>query len=581
MPGPFDYDQNDLQPATVGASGSAFENILAGFRTTQDEVAAVQEYRLATGYEEVSKQLIDLGVSPDVLSYKQPGLFGFGEPIQGAPNYDAIWESLETARRDDPQKFSGVPTTRDEFERNILRRGEERTIDEERLAGAGFLPQFVGSVAGSFTDPVNILTLPLGGFGKTIAARVISEGLVNSAIEVAETPDLIRGREALGEETGVSDVIYNVAAAGVGAAALRGGFEGLGKLAKAATDRITPDIQLDFTDSQMASIFEAHAETPTGRAGASILRDALELENANPHGNSAEGTRRFLGELSEVQDIMAGKTDTAVGRFIPSDLPADIRLVDADVAIVRSEQPALYTAFEEAEARVLDLDEKISGVSKAVDDLTLGDAIRVVDEDSGNLVKSYEEDLKNPSLPALARERIAKLIDQVVQTIDPMRLERAVTDATATPRREIQNLRGSRKAAKKQYTTLRKQVMTEVEKVKTNRRVLELRKQREAAPLAKAAEAPHLLSALRYDVVEAEAAKVADIDKTMKDSAAVNSEVDDEGMIDLGDGVKVPADLEFNIADDAGNIRAVSMKQALQELKDDKALEEAMRTCAL
>jgi hypothetical protein len=205
------------------------EQIGAGFRMTQDDVASVQEKRRFDAYQELERELIGLGEQPDALRHKPiNGLGWLGVPdaplSSRIPDTDAIWAAAMRRRASDPSLFKSLPTTQKEFEAWALNRRGGRARDQ-RVAddGGSLTASLVGGIAGGFTDPFNVLTLPIGGGGKTVASVALREGLLNAGLELFQQPELKASREARGEQLTVGEAAANVGMAGLGGAALGGG----------------------------------------------------------------------------------------------------------------------------------------------------------------------------------------------------------------------------------------------------------------------------------------------------------------------------------------------------------------------
>lgn len=316
----------------------------AAFRTTEDEVATVQEKRLFDGFREIEDALVDLGTDRAKLREAAiPSLFGTPDVMSRVPNKDAIWAALEEARQRDPQKFRDIPGTREEYERSLLRRGGERTADQRLLQrGDSATASFAGAVAGNFTDPFNVLTLPLGGGGKTILQTAAREAGLNMVLEGIQQPILAETKEELGERLTVADMGVNVAAAGVFGGVLGGTGKAVqlhgGDAARAATGRIADGYEAalarvypllpesvrsrwasaaDIPDNVIADLADdmiGRANmTPDEVAAINVIRREAEIEAGNPfvrnpagvdtHGaNMREAMERILADVPSRRD---------------------------------------------------------------------------------------------------------------------------------------------------------------------------------------------------------------------------------------------------------------------------------------
>lgn len=101
---------------------------------------------------------------------------------------------------------------------------EERSERTPLSFGGGF-GDFLGGAIGSMrpsTDPLNFGTLGVGGAGKSVAARVLSEGGAQGAIEtVNQFTGVQENRKLLGLNYGVSQAAMQIGMTAAGGAALR------------------------------------------------------------------------------------------------------------------------------------------------------------------------------------------------------------------------------------------------------------------------------------------------------------------------------------------------------------------------
>lgn len=240
---------------------------------------------------------------------------------------------------------------------------EETASMYERTGRGGFVASLLGSIAGSFTtrDPLNIITAPVGA-GRTVFTRIASEmGLAAAVVGYTETAEVAPARQIAGLPE--RDPLYNIAAATIGAGAIRGGFEGIGY----GISRLrTEPIDFDLRDSQLRQMFEANADKPSARAGVSILDDVKLIERNNPYGEGYQANSRFLAELQAVQRAMNGEPMTAVARVLPP-IPYESLKKAADFEIVREQSPQIYAKMEAAQARVHDIKERLSGVNSFIE----------------------------------------------------------------------------------------------------------------------------------------------------------------------------------------------------------------------
>lgn len=117
----------------------------------------------------------------------------------------------------------------------------ERDVSMTPTTGLGDVGQFLGSTLASMdprTDLFNFLTLPVGGAGKTVAARVGSQVGAQGVIEtVNQLTGVQENRRLLGLDHGFAQGATQVIATAAGAGVLQGFGEGALALGRAANRR--------------------------------------------------------------------------------------------------------------------------------------------------------------------------------------------------------------------------------------------------------------------------------------------------------------------------------------------------------
>lgn len=125
---------------------------------------------------------------------------------------------------------------------------EQRYGRSETTLG-GTVGGFAGGVVASVqpeTDPLNALTLGIGGGGKTVARRIATQAGGQGVVEaIDEVTGVQENRRLLSLSHGFAQGAENVAFAAVGGAALQGVGEGLGLAAKRAAKRWFRDTPTD------------------------------------------------------------------------------------------------------------------------------------------------------------------------------------------------------------------------------------------------------------------------------------------------------------------------------------------------
>jgi hypothetical protein len=130
----------------------------------------------------------------------------------------------------DPNFLKGVPANVEGLHQWMLKREAERRsgaagqVEGTRGVG-GFLGHLAGGAVETSLDTPNLITLPLGGVGRTVATRMLTEGLVMAGVTAAEQPQVAENRAKLGADYSASDFAFNVGSAFVGGALFRGAGE--------------------------------------------------------------------------------------------------------------------------------------------------------------------------------------------------------------------------------------------------------------------------------------------------------------------------------------------------------------------
>jgi hypothetical protein len=465
-------------------------------------------------------------------------------------------------------------------------RVEARTADvSERGGVAAMIGQFIGAVGGTFSerDPVSLATLGIGGFGRTAAMRIATEaGIAGGFAGATELGAVQPSRELAGLPE--RSAVFDIAAAAVGAGAIRGGLEGLSALAGRFGREARPAIALDFDDAQLRSMFEANQQMPAARAGESILDEVQALERANPYGDGAAAEARFLAELADVQKAMGGEVSTAIARVLPP-LPEEYIAKQADFQIVKEQSPAVWTRFEEAQAAVRSIDERATEISEALEATTLPDAVRLVDPEAADELDNLARVVNDESLPEPVREAADIRAQSIITRVDEERIAKALNDREIAPRKEIQRLRASRKAANKRLRVATREVEAERTKILRNQEIIRGLQQRESVDLLgnSMGGRPFLMPELNHERVKVHLKQIDDVVEQADDRAlaATKAEFDEDGTVDIGLRERVAADFVVPIEQADGSVREMSVKEIFDEFAEDEALEEAVKACAI
>jgi hypothetical protein len=567
---------------------------------------SVQKLRVRTGQPDgytpaltdVHRAFVRPLVDPNGDRLAASAIFGGN----GQPNPYSDANELTTKELNEQIKALGDPTIKS-AEDLIKEIQGEYLQKTQASADADFLPGLAGGVLGNLAamatlrDAPSLLTLPFGGWGKTIAKRVATEALVGGATELAVQETSIQPqRELLGLPAG--GVAESVLASTILGGALRGAFEGGSRLFKFGADE-APAAPFELTDDNMRAVFEANPESPSSRAGLHLLEQDQAFRAANPYGDTETGQLRFEEDLTQLRLALGGLPDTAIARVLPeTGLPLELENLSLDVQIVRERSPQIYQRVVNAQARLNELDDSIVRAADDIDRIGPAEALLnssrdlpEADRQTGELLQGYREELERPGLTSARRDDIERKVNQIVESSGGWeRVDQLMQEVQQTGRIGLRTLRASRKAAKKEIHAARAELDRAVELVKLEQRVAEMR---QGASPERAGKTELPIFDNRPDAVAAKFAQVAERklpantemwDELMKDTEFFRGPqlVKNEAgafEIDLGNGKTVPRDTEIPHPDNPA--KSIKLENVIKDLESDVAQIEAMKGCTL
>ena len=272
----------------------------------------------------------------DALNY---GAF-FGEDRRRA-----VWDRLAKLREQGatlPQSLAAIPPDREAFDRQTVTRGGQYQADAQVAARGGVVPQLIGGVAASFTDPVNLI----GGAaaGKLINSAsmpllrgMLLEGAANAALELGQTPENVQARQKLGENAtlNVTDTLVGMGEAFLFGAGLhglaRGTQAGFEKAIAANWERLPEGLRTRWQarttldpageDKLLADMAEAligpERMTEAEAGAAAELRRQAEISAGNPFMANGAGTAAHLDALAARMAAIIHDTPSEKPAFVP------------------------------------------------------------------------------------------------------------------------------------------------------------------------------------------------------------------------------------------------------------------------
>lgn len=367
MSGPvLDFDPRAAVPRPGGAPADTrdaqgiFDLTGEQYRVAEDDLRSVQQERLREKYQPVLDALLERGVARQDL-YSQPLNPNTAPGVLGDFNRSYVWRSIQRERERARQTgqadpFPSLPQNQQEFEKPELTRFGERYVDQAEIARAPGGTQFASGLLGigglELTRPVNVVTLPLGGIGKTALTRILSNGVIQSGIAVAGLPEIAAGREALGEEFTLAEGALYVGGGFVGGAAFQGLGEGLRvvipplfeRAVAANWDRLPESLKQRWSarntivdeagvERLISDLYPAivpeHLRSPEELAALTELRRLGEVEAANPYVRTFEGIDTHVGKMEAALRALEEGRVADAGELAGTARPAPVAPVPA------------------------------------------------------------------------------------------------------------------------------------------------------------------------------------------------------------------------------------------------------------
>lgn len=240
-----------------------------------------------------------------------------------------VAREVKRIQRQYPGALKGVPDTADRIMAPIVQ-ADQVTRDKSReVLGRSYgigqgLAAFAGAASKGFEDPVNLMTLPIGGGGKTLVQVIAREALVNGLSEALQIPFVRQNRAELGEELTTGESIEMIGTAAVAGGALGGGLHAggkalgyLGRKAPSVLDAIRDRLGLKpdapVTDRDVAGAAEqilgTDRLTPDERAATQVIERDAEVAATSPYRPDGAGLDRHADELTAAMEKVRATPD--------------------------------------------------------------------------------------------------------------------------------------------------------------------------------------------------------------------------------------------------------------------------------
>lgn len=568
----------------------------------------------------------------DVAEFYNDG--GSPEVANRLQEYDA---KIEKLRETYPQL--DLKTSREMFDnvRAAAQEYENRANNDRRTFG-GSVGAFLGGAVGSLnveSDPLNFLTTPIGGAGKTIIGRIAGQGAAQGFVEgINQITGVQEQRRLLGLDYGIGDAIGRVGGAIVGGAALQGVGEGVaagvrrffrGHVADGAPlpDRLGREAVQDTSGIPPQAI-----PADEGLAAAKLTNDPRSIDDymhySSPLSSTRAGRARTLLDVdymtSRLEDwngedaaFVRPKTDTAVtlpqSDFVASNFQKIAERAELD-DIARRVDPQTfrkYDTYADNKAAYKARIEELGGTQDAamtarVDELEskITELMQRADTTGGKRAAKLRKDIKaleaekqqvviesaRKETPEIARMRALMMReDEKMRDLAPL-----VSRAYARAQGKWDNTAADRAAVYAAIRDGRKNVPVADEQVT---RVADAVQQQliDKAPILQ--DRPRVAAQLKADADAADVASaiIADNEKIIGEAVeqyrtTLDSLIatDKNGEIELqGQTYKLNLDRDTiivpNESGDGG--REITIRQLLEENKATEHELEAVQTCSL
>lgn len=488
------------------------------------------------------------------------------------------------------QQFTGIKSYDDLLSDLHKEAAEVETRQQKvnkRSGASGVVGSFAGGVTGSFTinDPVNIFSLGFGGAGKTLATRILTEAEINAGVEFLNQFGFVNENRRIAglRELTTQERLTNVAFAGVGAGALRGTFEGVGAGVKKIAEK-SRQLKIEKLKEALDSIEGA---TPTQRAVSMILDQEFFIQNSVPFNKTRGAQAVHEALLSETYDKLN-------------------RPFDPDAHLGSNADRADIDAFFNSR-----------GLSKAEDFKEISSTETNV---IGNAEKLALEELDNEIRPELIARAGNKLNKKDFEALKKeqkdlqFKIDTLEKTKKADIKRENKKKNVTRKQAEKNVREATKESEAIIqEKLSRINDILSRHEQAKAAAsdltkldngvvpdryksrVASRADEIHAVSTFKNSkpqsarididsVNETETRVHENLENIVENTfdRAVDSLNNDTGKVDIGLKEDVDLDATVKTVDAEGNINGeLTIKQVLQDLKEDDALVKALKECTL
>tara|TARA_R110000744_G_scaffold247892_1_gene364341 strand:- start:2546 stop:4495 length:1950 start_codon:yes stop_codon:yes gene_type:complete len=489
---------------------------------------------------------------------------------------------------------------------------------------------FMSGMAGAFNknDPLNIASLPLGGWGKTAITRIATEMGVGGLTETINQFLGVRSnRELLGLDNSTWRSVQQILFAAGGAGVFRGAIEGAPVVGRAVERKVAPnraagrellraleDVGVPVRSEEFLDglvIPYAQVDKPSTRAAKAIISQEAKFTRDNRLGDTPEGVAEHYKRASDAAEkYRAGLENEMNGVETPRTSIFDdmnLRGVEETRGVpVRQIQETLDAASKDLD---VEINAKTERIGRLEDDVVkigeklgqfettpFSEFLRQVSPQKADELAQIEQQKAIPDLGKTRRSRLAKAENTIRKSPEGQQAaeNRKADVVSGNKERDIQTAKVQAEQKEIRALELRrtrvrdkaqKAIDTEPKKILTP---AEDKARAENVKLVDA-EAPRIpgigergglspsqhvqATMARLEATDVELPKR--IDETVARVERSFDEVD--GTFDIGANRRVSGDMKITLDDGT----SMTLREHLDDIKENERVVEAVRSCAI
>lgn len=280
-------------------------------------------------------------------------------------NYERSWRlepllaEVRARRAQDAHALPGLPADAAGYETWLATRVQSEVSDLgqklDRPQPGGWVGSLGGGMAAGFTDPVNLLLMPLGASaGAGILRTALTEGALGAASVAVTAPVVADWRAQVGLDYTAAEFFENMAYAAAGSALFGAAIKAvprLGTVARKVANLSRRELIAEFDRLEV--------KTPEAQAARDLLGAAEDTAASNPFGDLPAAREDHVARLQEsVAAIAEGRAPDMPDRplmpvtgglkvFSGADMEARARLIDPVAFAQRDNLLTRQTSFRE------------------------------------------------------------------------------------------------------------------------------------------------------------------------------------------------------------------------------------------